>query len=111
MQRDSATLLDIARAAGLVLEFTRDMDRAAFTRDAKSVSAVLHQVTVIGEAVERLSPEFREAHPDVPWRRIAGMRDKLIHGNDQADIEEVWKTATRDVPELLAYIKPLAPNP
>jgi len=110
MRRDSATLLDIAKAAGLVLEFTRDMDETAFMSDAKSVSALLHQVTVIGEAVKRLSPEFRNAHSDIPWKRIAGMRDKLIHGYDHVDLEEVWRAATRDVPELLAYLEPLLPK-
>ena len=67
MPRDDATLLDIARAARLVIEFATGMDRAKFVRDAKTQSAVLHQLLVMGEAVKRLSPEFRAAHPAVPW--------------------------------------------
>ncbi len=110
MWRDSATLLDIAKAAGRVREFTRDMDEVPFISDAKSVSAVLYQVTVIGEAVKRLSPEFRNIHSDIPWKRMAGMRDKLIHGYDHVDLEEVWKVATSDVPELLAHLEPLLPK-
>ena len=64
---------------------------------------------VIGEAVKRLSPEFRQAHMDIPWSAIAGMRDHLIHGYDIVDMEEVWKTATVDVPDLLTALEPLVP--
>lgn len=75
--------------------------KAAFLEDYKTQSAVLHQLMVIGEAVKRLSVEFRDDHPVVPWSLIAGMRDKLIHGYDIVDLDEVWRTAEVDVPELL----------
>lgn len=110
MRRDSATLLDIVGAGRLVGEFLRDSSRAAFAGDHKTVSAVTYQIAVIGEAVKRLSPRFRESHPDVPWQDIAGMRDKLIHDYGDVDAEEVWRTATRDVPELLARLEPLLPT-
>ncbi|MEW6092988.1 MAG: DUF86 domain-containing protein [Chloroflexota bacterium] len=110
MERDEATLLDIARAARLVLEFKAGMDKAAFFEDVKTQSAVLHQLMVIGEAVKRLSPEFRSCYPEMPWSLIAGMRDKLIHGYDIVDLEEVWRTAEIDVPDLLSQIKPLLPD-
>jgi uncharacterized protein with HEPN domain len=64
---------------------------------------------VIGEAVKRLSPSFRERYPILPWSLMAGMRDHLIHGYDAVDLDEVWKTATRDVPEVLSKIQPLLP--
>ncbi len=70
-ERDHATLLDIERAARLAGAFVSDIDQAAFLADLKSQSAVLHQLAVIGEAVKRLSPEFRSAHPILPWRLIA----------------------------------------
>ena len=66
-------------------------------------------MAVLGEAVERLSPEFRERHPDIPWVLIAGMRDNLIHEYDSVDLEEVWSTAGRDVPRLQALLPPYAP--
>ncbi|MGH2593303.1 MAG: HepT-like ribonuclease domain-containing protein, partial [Anaerolineae bacterium] len=78
--------------------------------DIKTQSAILHQLMVIGEAVKRLSSEFRARHPDIPWALVAGMRDKLIHGYDIVDLNEVWKTAEADVPDLLAWIEPLLPK-
>ena len=110
MHRDETTLLDIVSAARLVLAFTRSMTKDAFFGDVKTQSAVLHQLMIIGEAVKRLSSEFRAQHPGVPWSLIAGMRDQLIHAYDAVDLEEVWKTATVDVPDLLAQIEPLLPK-
>ena len=110
MPRDDAHVLDILKAASLAIEFKGSADKAAFLADAKTQSAVLHQLLVIGEAVKRLSPEFRAAHPEVPWRLIAGARDKLIHFYEGVDLEEVWKMVTSDLPELIRWIEPLAPE-
>jgi len=62
---------------------------------------------VIGEAVKRLSEEFRAQHPEIPWARIAGMRDKLIHQYDAVDLDEVWKTVTKDIAPLISFVEPL----
>ena len=110
MQIDEAILLDIVQAAQLVLAFKQGMSRDAFFRDLKTQSAVLHQLMVMGEAVKRLSTAFRAQHVDIPWMLIAGMRDHLIHGYDIVDLEEVWKTATVDIPERLLKIEPMLPN-
>ena len=110
MPRDDATLLDIAHAARLIHTFIQGMTQEAFLSDLKTQSAVLHQVTVIGEAVKRLSQAFRDRHPILPWSLMAGMRDQLIHAYDTVDLDEVWKTATRDVPEVLIKLEPLLPR-
>lgn len=109
MPRDEAHVLDILKAARLAIEFKGTADKAAFLVDAKTQSAVLHQLLVIGEAVKRLTPEFRAAHPEVPWKLIAGTRDKLIHFYEGVDLEEVWGMVTSDLPELIRWIEPLAP--
>lgn len=107
MSRDNATLLDIAHAAQLIGDFIAGMSRQAFSGDPKTQSAVIYQLTIIGEAVKRLSRATREQHPQIPWQLIAGMRDRLIHGYDIVDIDQVWITATRDVPDLLRQIQTL----
>lgn len=110
IERDGATLLDIARAAQLVLEFNEGLTKDSFKEDLKSQSAILHQLMIIGEAVKRLTLEFRNTHPEIPWPLMAGMRDNLIHAYDSVDMDEVWKTATADIPNLLKTIKPLLPS-
>ena len=109
MSRDDATLLDILKAARLVVEFKSKLAKKAFLRDIKTQSAILHQLLVIGEAVKRLSEEFRAQHPEIPWARIAGMRDKLIHQYDAVDLDEIWKTVTNDIAPLISFLEPLVP--
>ena len=110
MPRDDAHLFDILKAARLAIEFKGTADKAEFLGDAKTQSAVLHQLLIIGEAVKRISLEFRAARPEVPWKLIAGTRDKLIHFYEGVDLEEVWKMVTSDLPELIRLIEPLAPH-
>ncbi|MHB8743849.1 MAG: HepT-like ribonuclease domain-containing protein [Sulfuricaulis sp.] len=62
-----------------------------------------------GEAVKRLTENFRNTHPEIPWKHVAGMRDVLIHQYDDVDLEEVWRTIQIEVPKLIALLKPLVP--
>ena len=110
MRWDETTLLDIAEAARLAADFMQGVHKEAFLDDRKTQSAVLYQLIVLGEAVKRLSAEFRTQHTEIPWSLIAGMRDHLIHGYDIVDWDEVWKTATTDVADLLTKIEPLLPR-
>jgi uncharacterized protein with HEPN domain len=68
--------------------------------DRKTQSAVIRQIEIIGEAVKRLSPEFTEQRPGVPWRAIAGTRDRLIHGYFTVDLGSVWAMVAQDIPAL-----------
>lgn len=110
MLRDSAALLDIARFANQILELTLGMSREEFEADIRTQLAVLYEIAVLGEAVKRLSFEFRAEYPDIPWVEIAGMRDKVIHQYDKVRVDVVWRTIQNDVPALLAMIEPLLPK-
>jgi len=107
MSRDNAIVLDILKSVKLANEFVGNLNKEAFFQDLKTQSAVLHQLLLAGEAVKRLSGSFRNAHPEVPWKNVAGMRDVLIHQYDDVDLEEVWKTIRVEAPKLIALLEPL----
>ncbi len=109
MKRDEATLLDIALAARRVARFIEGVDEAQFATNAEKHWAVVAQLVIIGEAVTRLSREFRASHPKIEWGKIVGMRNRLVHGYDHIRWNLVWQAATEFVPQLLAYIEPLIP--
>jgi len=110
MWRDEATLLDIAQAARRIVSFVRGVDEASFAANAEKHWAVVAQLLIIDEAVTRLSNEFRSSHPEIAWAKIAGMRNRLIHGYDTIRWDLVWRTATEAVPQLLEQIEPLLPT-
>lgn len=91
IHRDEVIIQDIVNAARLVVDFVQEFDKETFMSDGKTRSAVLYQWTVVGEAVKRLSKEFRAEYPQIPWTFIAGMRDNLIHDYDLIDWDEVGK--------------------
>jgi uncharacterized protein with HEPN domain len=103
--RDAGIVLDLIHAAEKILTFTAHKDKAVFVANAQSVSAVSFEVAVLGEAVKHLSAELQREHFEIPWRKIAGMRDRLIHGYHDIDVDELWNTAIRDVSTLLAQLR------
>jgi uncharacterized protein with HEPN domain len=105
MPRDEATLLDILGAARLALEFKGSVDKETLWTNRQLQASILYQLVIIGEGVRRLSMEFRDAHGEIPWREIAGMRDHLVHAYDAVDLDEVWTTLERDVPALIDWLE------
>ena len=88
--RDVGCLWDILNAANLILTFVEEMSRKAFEQDVKTQDAVVRRLEIIGEAARRLSAEYKAAHPEVAWRAVIGMRNRLIHGYDVVDLDVVW---------------------
>ncbi|MEM9271561.1 MAG: DUF86 domain-containing protein [Cyanobacteria bacterium P01_F01_bin.143] len=107
MSRDQASLIDIINAAQRILNFAKGIDKSVLASNEEKQSAILYQVLVIGEATKRLSQEFRTQHSQIPWKDIAGMRDILAHQYDHVDLKTIWDVIHKDIPELLAYLKPL----
>jgi uncharacterized protein with HEPN domain len=98
-------LNDIADAAGKIGQFIEGMTYEQFKKDDKTVFAVLRALEVIGEAAKQVPSSIKEKHPDVPWREVTGIRDKLIHNYFGVNLEVVWKTAVEDVPNLDSKIR------
>lgn len=91
---------DILASLRELQEFTEGLDFDAFSRDRKTVNAVVRSLEVMGEAAKRMPPEVRERHPDIPWKRMTGMRDKLIHEYSGVDLEIVWGVVKDELPPL-----------
>lgn len=102
--------MDIAQTAQRIAAFIEGVGESGFTANAEKHWAVVAQLLVIGETVARLSDEFTSSHPEIEWSKIAGMRNRRIHGYDKIRWDLVWDTATESVPRLPAYIQPLLPE-
>lgn len=97
-------MLDLARKAQRAV---RGRDRAAYDADELLRLALTHLVQVIGEAARHVSPEYRAAHPEVPWSVIVGMRHKVVHDYLNVDEDVVWQTVTGDLPPLIELLETL----
>lgn len=101
MERDKAFILDALIFAERILEFTSEMDEEMFANDLKTQAAVLYEISVLGEAMRRISPEFQKQYSEIPYRQIIGMRNKLVHNYDEINIQLVWSVIQTNIPELI----------
>lgn len=108
MSRDDGHVLDLLEAARRALSFAAGMSESQFLNDLKTQSAVLHQLTVLGEAARRVSQPFRDAHAEVPWKEMAGLRSRIVHDYDEVDLDEVWRIIERDLPALIPVLQAIA---
>jgi len=97
---DTVFLKHILDAIDLIESYLKDKNYEEFESNRMLQDAVIRELEIIGEATKNLSAEFRNRHPEIPWRQIAGMRNKLIHGYFGVDLGAVWDTATNDIPSL-----------
>ena len=101
VKRDySDYLQDIMGAIEEIEDFIRGKDQKAFMEDKKTINAVVRSLEVIGEAAKKIPLSLRKKYPDIPWKKMAGMRDKLIHEYFGVDVGMVWKAAKEEVVEL-----------
>ena len=110
MQRDeSAYLLDMLLAARDALEFAAGLTFSQFEESRLHQHAVVKAVENIGEAASRVSADTKQAHPEIPWRQVIGMRNRLIHAYFDINLDILWQVVQDDLPELVAQIEPLVP--
>lgn len=103
-ERDRLFLGHVLEAIAAIESFTVE-GREEFMADLKTQSAVVRQIEIIGEAVKNLDAALLANEPNVPWRQIAGTRDRLIHAYFKVDLEAVWAMVKQDLPPLKQNIR------
>ena len=91
---------DIIQAMDDALKFVKGMKYDDFAKDRKSIYAVIRAIEIIGEAAKKIPDEIKRDYPQIPWKEMAGMRDKLIHEYSGVDLKRVWDTIKKDIPNL-----------
>ncbi len=110
MPPDLSPIMDIKLAADRAISFAQGMDRDRFLSDERTRWAVYSQIVLIGEAANRISPDFQREHAELPWRQMIGMRHRLIHGYDEINWDRVWETVIDDLPRVSSLLAPLIPQ-
>lgn len=114
MRSDSERLADILDAVQRIRRHVKAGDRRGFDEDEVLQSAVLRWFEIIGEASRGLTDQFRDEHPEVPWREVFGMRNRVTHGYFDIDLDVVWNTIMNDLPgvdEAVVRWLPSGPAP
>ena len=103
-RKDAAILQDIREAIGRILSYSEGLGYADFLDDDKTQDAIIRNIEIL-EAVKLLSEEAKQRFPDIPWKDIAGTRDKLIHDYFGVNIDIVWEIVKNDMPQLKTKIE------
>jgi len=91
---------DIIEAMDDAMSFVKGLEYDDFVKEKKTVYAVVRAIEIIGEAVKKIPNDVKKRYPKIPWREMAGMRNKLIHEYFGVDLKRVWKTVKEDIPNL-----------
>ena len=110
MGRDDEALLDLVRASRLIIEFCQGMNLQSFVKDFKTQSSILYQIIILGEAANRLSPDFVQAHPQIPIAAMRRMRNRVVHEYKEVDVKILWEVTQTSIPKLLIQLDPLVPS-
>jgi uncharacterized protein with HEPN domain len=104
---DRNRLHHIVDALSSTIRFTEGRRRKDLDNDEMLTFALVYAVQIVGEAANRVSVEFRDQHPEIPWASIIGMRHRLAHGYADINLDILWTTVTEAAPELLGQVKSL----
>ncbi len=109
MRSDGALLLDMLLSAREASAFIEEQAFADFEGDRRTQLAVLKAVETVGEAASRMGSDTTAAHPEIPWRQIVGMRNRLVHGYFDVDLRRLWETVQQDIPRLILQLEAILP--
>ena len=107
MKDDLFYIENILQSITRIQLYISSKDYETFIEDFIVQDAVVRQLEIIGEATKRITKDFRNNNPEIPWADMAGMRDILIHDYIDVDLDIVWKTASESIPKLKALIEKL----
>ena len=111
MKRDVGLFIeDIINSIKNIEEFSKNLDKEKFSKDNLRQSAIIRQLEIIGEAVKNIPNDFREKYPGVPWKKIAGLRDVIIHTYFNIDLDVTWDIIKKDLPDLKEKIEEVKEN-
>lgn len=102
---DNVILQDIKEAINRIISYTLKMDYEEFRQDHKTQDAVIRNIEILGEATKLLSNETKSKYPDIPWKEIAGTRDRLIHDYFGVNIDIIWDIAKNEIQSLSLKLK------
>jgi uncharacterized protein with HEPN domain len=106
MRKDDAIRLrHMVEAAREALSFSQGKDRNDLTSSRMLVLSLIKSIEIIGEAASTVTQQFRELHPEIPWKDIVAMRNRLIHVYFDIDLDRVWDTITDDLPRLILVLE------
>lgn len=108
-EKDAAYLWDMLKAANAVGNFIKDIRFSDYQKNPMMQMAVERAVEILGEAARRISKEFKETHPEVPWAGIIAQRNMLAHEYDEIRLDKMWLVAKERIPDLIRLLKPLLP--
>ncbi len=101
---------DMLEFAGRVLAYTKGLDQAGFVTDRRNYDATLRNLELIGEAATHIPAEVRDTYPELPWRLIIAMRNRLIHGYLGIDNDTLWSVIRDDIPNVVRALTDLKKN-
>ena len=110
LDSDETRLRHMIEAAREAVSYVERITRQQFNSERPLQHSVIRCIEIIGEAASRLTPEFREATPDIPWSDIIGMRNRIVHAYFDIDLDIVWQTARHELPAMLPQLEALLPQ-
>ncbi|MCF8033716.1 MAG: DUF86 domain-containing protein [Desulfarculaceae bacterium] len=109
MKRDYADYIaDMAESAKDIMAFTKGMTFDEFSADKKTQYAVIRSLEILGEAAKKIPDSIRKKYPSVPWKQMAGTRDKLIHEYHGVDLAIIWAVVEDELPKVIEEIEEMA---
>ena len=110
MPRERSYVLDMLEAARDAEEFSSGLTFEEFQLSRLHQHAIIKAIENVGEAATHIAEDVKAAHPEIPWRKMIGMRHRMVHAYSELVLEVVWETVTEDIPHLIGQLERVAPD-